>query len=333
MDYKQKYFKYKQKYLNLLKDQKGGEPFLIDFSAKQVYLWLFAKNQRQLDFIFTGRQISFTMPPLENITLNHQHRLSLLTKGSLSVVLASKLVPKKYLARRILSRLHVLPRISPPTCIATKYVITSSINSIAFHPTLPLLATGCTDRFVRLWNCSELNPTLIKDLPGHTNLVNSVAFHPSLPLLASGSDDTTVRLWNYSDPKKNCEEEILPSHTDSVRSVAFHPTRSLLASGSHDRTVRLWNYSDPQKKTLEVANLHDHTNWIRSVAFHPTLPLLATGSSDRTIILWDCSDPENTYQVAILTGHIDLILSIAFHPTLPFLASVSMDNRFKIWQL
>ena len=86
MDYKKKYLKYKQKYLNLLKDQKGGEPYLIDLLAKKALLWLFAKNQRQLEFIFTGRQISFTMPPLENITLNHKYRLSLLTKGSLSVV-------------------------------------------------------------------------------------------------------------------------------------------------------------------------------------------------------------------------------------------------------
>ena len=34
MDYKQKYLKYKQKYLNLLKDQKGGKPFLFDLLVK-----------------------------------------------------------------------------------------------------------------------------------------------------------------------------------------------------------------------------------------------------------------------------------------------------------
>ena len=51
MDYKQKYLKYKQKYLRLLKDQKGGEPFLIDLQARQAYLWLFVKNQRELEFI------------------------------------------------------------------------------------------------------------------------------------------------------------------------------------------------------------------------------------------------------------------------------------------
>ena len=200
MDYKQKYLKYKQKYLKMLRDQKGGEPFLIDLLAKQALLWLLKKNQRQLEFIFTGRSISL-MPPLGNITLNHQYRLSLLTKGSLSVVLASKLVVSRNLARCILSRLHVLPRISPPTCVATKQAHTS-VLSVAFHPTLPLLATGSSDTIVKLWNCSDRqNPTLIKDLPGHTRSVYSVAFHPTLPLLASGSWDNTIRLWDCSIPQ------------------------------------------------------------------------------------------------------------------------------------
>ena len=91
MDYKQKYFKYKQKYLKLLKDQKGGESFLINLQANQAYLWLFNKNQKQLELIFTRRQITLKMP-LGNITLNHQHQLGLLTKGSLSVLLVSRLV-------------------------------------------------------------------------------------------------------------------------------------------------------------------------------------------------------------------------------------------------
>jgi hypothetical protein len=39
---------YKQKYLKLLKDQKGGEPFLMDLLADPVFLYLFERNQRQL---------------------------------------------------------------------------------------------------------------------------------------------------------------------------------------------------------------------------------------------------------------------------------------------
>ena len=268
MDYKQKYFKYKQKYLNLLKDQKGGEPFLIDFSAKQVYLWLFAKNQRQLDFIFTGRQISFTMPPLENITLNHKYRLSLLTKGSLSVVLASKLVPNKYLARRILSRLHVFLPISPPTCIANIPGHTNSVGSIAFHPTQSIIVSASVDGMVKLWDCRNPRyPTHIRDLFKFKQNVSSIVFHPNpnLHLLAISSVDKTVKLWDCIDPRNPAFKADLTGHTDYVTSVAFHPTLPYLVSSSFDSTIKLWDCLNPQNPFIRDLQ-HAHNDWKQQVS-------------------------------------------------------------------
>ncbi len=60
---------------------------------------------------------------------------------------------KMQLARRIMSRLHILPLISPPTCVATRGH-TNSVRSVAFHPNQPLQATGSFDNTVRLWDCS-----------------------------------------------------------------------------------------------------------------------------------------------------------------------------------
>ena len=201
MDYKQKYLKYKQKYLRLLKDQKGGEPFLIDLQAKQAYLWLFAKNQRRLAYIFTQRLIS--LKPLGNIRLNDKHRLSLMAKSGLSLRLASLLVEDHdrnlmyQLAKRIISRLHdKLLKLTPtPTCVST-IRHNHSVNSVAFHPTLSLLATGSDDRTVKLWDCTDpQNPILVANLTEHTGSVTSIAFHPTLYLLATGSSNGTVKIW------------------------------------------------------------------------------------------------------------------------------------------
>ena len=52
MDYKQKYLKYKQKYLNLLKDKKGGQPFLTDILAGLAFTYLFKRNRRLLQVIY-----------------------------------------------------------------------------------------------------------------------------------------------------------------------------------------------------------------------------------------------------------------------------------------
>ena len=59
--------------------------------------------------------------------------------------------------------------ISPPTCIATIPAHTRWVDSVAFHPKLPLLASGSTDKTIKLWDCSQNPPTLKADLkPEHT---------------------------------------------------------------------------------------------------------------------------------------------------------------------
>ena len=72
-----------------------------------------------------------------------------------------------------------------------------SISSVAFHPRLPLLATGSVDNTVKLWRLSFDHDSVISEttLEGHSGSVTSVAFHPTAPLLATGSVDNTVRLW------------------------------------------------------------------------------------------------------------------------------------------
>ena len=70
----------------------------------------------------------------------------------------------------------------------------SPINSIAFSPNNPLLASASTDSTIQLWN---LNTNVLQaTLHGHTSNVLNVAFSPDGSLLASASADGTVRLWN-----------------------------------------------------------------------------------------------------------------------------------------
>jgi hypothetical protein len=138
MDYKQKYLKYKQKYLNLLKDQKGGEPFLMDILAGPVFSYLFERNQRQLRIFYTGG-LPVMVQPLGNFTLNPKYRLQLLGRSGISIVLAIRLVEglqnnKLILAKRILTRTHELPEISPPTLATTLAGHGSRVNSVAFPP-------------------------------------------------------------------------------------------------------------------------------------------------------------------------------------------------------
>jgi WD40 repeat protein len=92
------------------------------------------------------------------------------------------------------SRRQAAPRPSAPAWVPQTQVATLKrkfIYSVAFSPDGQLLATGCIDHIVRLWDPATGNH--LRTLTGHTG-VRSVAFSPDGQLLATGGDDMTV-LW------------------------------------------------------------------------------------------------------------------------------------------
>ena len=203
---------------------------------------------------------------------------------------------------------------------------TAHVYCLAFNPNSYLLASGSSDRTIRIWDVSD-NTKLrhLRTLRGHTADVVSVAWSPDGRTLASsGGSDGTVRLWN---PDNGINFAVLRGHTHWVRQVAWSPDGRTLASGSRDNTVRIW---DPDtNSTLRV--LRGHTGDVYSVTFHPDGQTLASGSSDKTIRLWN---PNTGAHKATLTGHNGWRLCLAFSPNGQILASVGPgDNDISLYRL
>ena len=194
----------------------------------------------------------------------------------------------------------------------------SPINSIAFSPNNPLLASASTDSTIQLWNLNT--NTLQATLHGHTSDVLDVAFSPDGSLLASGSADGIVGLWN---PVTETLQATVQGHTDSVLSVAFSPDGSLLASGSADGTVRLWNL---HRQTLQ-ATLETHMDSVLSVAFSSDGSLLASASADGLVGLWN----PHTQTLQATLGHESPVLSVTFSPYGNLLATGSADGVARLW--
>ena len=98
-----------------------------------------------------------------------------------------------------------------------------------------LLATGCHDGLVRVYDTSVVTGEPIRVLSGHRRRVFNTIWSPLLPnVLASGSDDRTIRVWNISSGHPT----LLSGHTNNVRALVWsREVPYILLSGSWDGSI------------------------------------------------------------------------------------------------
>ena len=220
---------------------------------------------------------------------------------------------------------------------------TEPIPSVCFSPDGQTLASGSSDRMIRLWDVANLlrldhalsglsdvdldSSQTLQTLTGHTGTVRSVCFSPNGQILASGSRDQTIRLWNVANGQVL---RALHQHTGWVTSVCFSPDGQILASGSVDRTICLWDVADvtTSGNCQVIQTLHGHTDWVWSVCFSPDGHTLASSSHDRSIRLWDVATGQ---MLQTLQGHSRRVTSVCFSSNGQTLASGSLDGTIKLW--
>ncbi len=90
-----------------------------------------------------------------------------------------------------------------------KILRSMACGSFAFHlefsPSSDLLAAGCQDNQVRLWNVADGKPR--GALVGHGAQVTRVAFHPGGRIVATTGYDHTMRLWDVARTRQLLQAE------------------------------------------------------------------------------------------------------------------------------
>jgi WD40 repeat protein len=131
--------------------------------------------------------------------------------------------------------------------------------SICFSPDGRLIASGGSDKMVRVWEVAT--GLCLRTFIGHREAVNSVSFSPDGTLIASAGADKRVILWNFETRKTAG----VFWHEDGVNAVAFSPDGRYLVSASEDKTIKLW---DRRTRTC-VRTLDGHTAGVGEVSFSP----------------------------------------------------------------
>ncbi len=113
------------------------------------------------------------------------------------------------------------------------------VTSLAFSPDDTLLASGSTNKTVKIWEIDNNNISASKAFrrlicPA---AVTSIQFNATGTVLTAACDDGTINLF---DPHTGNLLHTIQGDGKTTTSLAFHPTQQILAAASFSHPLRLW---------------------------------------------------------------------------------------------
>ncbi len=195
---------------------------------------------------------------------------------------------------------------------------------VAFSPGGDLLAAGCDDNTIRIYDTDTNQISFI--LRGHERRVFSVAFSPDGRTLVSAAGDGEhpgdggeLKLW---DAQTGREVRSYDGADALLFSAVFAPDGRTLAAAGWDHTVRLWDVGDCRPKAV----LRGHGAPVRSLAYAPDGRTLASAGLDGAVRLWEARSGKC---LAMLAAEPCRLNAVAFRPDGLMLAAAESPGA---WQ-
>ena len=192
----------------------------------------------------------------------------------------------------------------------------TSFYALVFSPNGKILASGCSDGSVRLWNADaqqeglggkigQYLPTL--KLNGHKERVNQLAFSPDGKTLLTGSWDGTLRAWDTTSGRMlyTC-----PGHLEGLRHLAATEQTNILTSVcSYPTQVIQWDIEKGHQLSAS------YLGFTSSNTISPNAKTISLDDTlKRNLRLWDI---ENKRYRTYLKGH-DYPSKLLLHTEIAF---------------
>ncbi|XP_015123606.1 jouberin [Diachasma alloeum] len=169
----------------------------------------------------------------------------------------------------------------------------SYIYSGKFHPSLhsQMIATGCYDHFVRIWERSSLSYELLQELEGHEGFINSMCFQKNGSLLTADSIGVIIH-WAIRKSRKKMNKDwgifrkikIKEVEGVPINTIVLHPLGSRLLVHSRNNGLRMLDLA-----TGVVLQKYEGLKSLRiqtTARISPCGGLLLCGGEDGVLNVW-----------------------------------------------
>ncbi len=219
---------------------------------------------------------------------------------------------------------------------------TSVVNSVSFTPDGRMLAAGCADGTIWVWDLStgEHKHTFtrheyryVRDgvdsvsfTPDGRTLASATGYHLDLWDIVTGTRKQSPTAHESRDPDSI---DILPYITLNSWDGVFSPDRKTIANWSWDKdTIQLWDITT--RKQTQTITVECKSNKM-AMALSQDGTTLATVCTDEPIQLWDVPTGSEKQMISVDTATRWNIPKMVFSPDGTTLAVYNVDEHIRLW--
>jgi WD40 repeat protein len=200
---------------------------------------------------------------------------------------------------------------------------TTGVRRVVWSPDGALLASGCLDGVVRVWDGRDGEELYaLRDLSGQ---VGSVAWSSDGARLAWSGPDGRIHVWDFAAEP---ESRTLQSLASGYRSVLWSPDNTRLVSapeGVHG-ALQVWDVASGAELVVV-----DYAFVPTGMAWSPDSTRLAASSVDGTLRVWDATEGSLLYGEALQAAIVPNVQAVAWSPDGARLATANTDNTVRVW--